>query len=312
MTYLVRHILHLLLLPSPRSMKTLSSLLASAYLLSTVSPAFAAATVASDAYQVALAYVEDQGIVEPMSDGLMHGEMPISRREVLTSIVRDVYKQDIRHDCFDRIAPSVPARFTHLFTDISITNSSAQEICVGMFAGLVEGNKDGSLGAQGNANLVEAAKVITKAYGIAPLPSLRPQSGVAWHEPYWFALAKRNAIPETVKSRDAVLTRGEFAEILYRLRDERPTQGFHYQPTMVKSVAQNSAAEKVSDSVTYPSVVVSDSVVVSHDVQHLSDGLLLQMHAEQRRAVRLQGRDEAQATIALLGVEKPLLDSSKS
>jgi len=81
---------------------------------------------------------------------------------------------------------------------------------------------------------------------------------------------------------------------------------------MVKSVTQNSAVQTVTDSFSYPTVVISDSVVVSHDVQHLSDGLLLQMHAEQRRAVRLQGRDEAQATIALLGVEKPLLDSSKS
>lgn len=294
-------------------MKVFTSLVTSAYLLSAVSPAFAAVIpVEAEAYHVALAYAEDHNILEPMSDGLMHSEMPISRRDMVTSVIRDVYKNDIRPDCFDRISPNLPARFTNLFTDVSLTNSSAMEICVGMFVGLVEGQRDGSFGSQSTANLVDAAKVVTKAYGIAPLPSLRTESRVPWHEPYWFALAKRNAIPETVKSRDSVLTRGEFAEILYRLRDERPTQGFRYQPTMVKSVVQNSATEEVSDSFTYPTVVVTDSVVVSHDMVNMSDGLLLQMHTEQRRAVRLEERDQIQAKIASATLETPLLESSGS
>ncbi len=271
-------------------MKALSTFLTGAVLLSSASPALAALPTETSPYQVAISYVQERGILSPMSDGLMHAELPISRQDLVTSVVRDVYKNDIRPDCFDRISGELPATFTHLFTDVSLSNAQAKEICVGMFVGLVEGQKDGSFVPQASANLVDVAKVVTKAYGIAPLPSLRIQSGIPWHEPFWFALAKRNAIPETVKNRSSMLTRGEFAEILYRIQDERPTQGFRYQPTMVKDLAQGSSVTEVQDSFTYPTVSVLDSVVISAsaDMNELSSGLLLQMHVEERRIARLE------------------------
>lgn len=272
-------------------MKVLSTFLTGALVFSAVSPAFAAAqTSESSPYQVAVSYVQERGILSPLSDGLMHPELPISRQDIVVSVVRDVYNNDVRPDCFDRISSNLPATFTHLFTDVSLSNAHAKEICVGMFVGLVEGQKDGSFVPQASANLVDVAKVVTKAYGIAPLPSLRVQSGIPWHEPFWFALAKRNAIPETVKSRSSVLTRGEFAEILYRIKDERPTQGFRYQPTMAKDLAQGSPVTEVAeaqDSFTYPTVSVVDSVVISTDLNQLSSGLRLQMHVEERRIARM-------------------------
>ncbi len=270
-------------------MKVLSTFLTGALVFSSVSPALAVTpTTERAAYQVAISYVQERGILSPMSDGLMHAELPISRQDIVVSVVRDVYKNDIRPDCFDRISGELPSTFLHLFTDVSLSNAQAKEICVGMFVGLVEGQKDGSFVPQASANLVDVAKVVTKAYGIAPLPSLRIQSGIPWHEPFWFALAKRNAIPETVKSRSSMLTRGEFAEILYRIKDERPVQGFRYQPTMVKNLAQGTPMSEVTDSFTYPSVTVLDSVVSSADVSGLSSGLLLQMHTEERRIARLE------------------------
>lgn len=233
----------------------------------------------SGTYSVAMEYAENRAILEPMQDGLMHPEMPISRQDLVMSIVRDVYKKDVRHDCFDRISPDLHADFDRLFTDVPLTNAAAEEICVGMFVGVVEGKPDGSFGVQGTANLVDAAKIVTKAYGIAPLPGLRPVSGVPWHEPYWYALAKRNAIPETVKNRSAMLTRGEFAEILYRLRDERPAQGFRYTPTFVKNVA---SAEKTATVVTISEPKTSVATL------NLSSGLLLQMHVEARHFARVE------------------------
>jgi len=268
-------------------MKALSTFLTGAVLLGSVSPALASEpTTGSSAYQVAISYVQEHGILSPMSDGLMHAEMPISRQDLVTSVVRDVYKNDIRPDCFDRISSQLPSTFTHLFTDVSLSNAQAKEICVGMFVGLIEGQKDGSFVPQASANLVDVAKVVTKAYGIAPLPSLRVQSGIPWHEPFWFALAKRNAVPETVKSRSSMLTRGEFAEILYRIQNERPTQGFRYQPTMVKDLAQGTTVSEVTDSFISPTVSVLDFVVITTDVNSLSSGLLLQMHTEERKIAR--------------------------
>lgn len=249
--------------------------------VSVCQPAFAAVVPAeiSGSYSVAMEYAENKAILEPMSDGLMHPEMPITRQDLVKSVVRDVYQKDIRTDCFDRISPDLHANFQKLFTDVSITNTAAAEICVGMFVGVVEGRPDGSFGVQGTANLVDIAKIVTKAYGIAPLPGLRQVSGVPWHEPYWYALAKRNAIPETVKNRSAMLTRGEFAEILYRLKDEPPAVGFHYAPTMVKAAP---------DHVPVTRTVIIAEPKTSAPTLNLSSGLLLQMHAESRRIVRTE------------------------
>lgn len=254
--------------------------LTTAYLLGSISPALAASPSEPTPYEAAMLYARNQNILSPAPDGLMHPELPITREQLVTGIVRDVYAADIRHNCFDRIAPRPPFRFTHLFSDISIAHASAQEICVAMLTGLINGHADGSFRPQGSANLVEAAKVITKAYGIAPLPALRPQTRVSWHEPYWFTLAKRGAIPESVKTRDAALTRGEFAEILYRLREERPTKGFRYKASSVK--AGNAVHAGASDQERYQS---SDSSLPVFAPTHAS---LIRLHTEGRRAQRIE------------------------
>lgn len=274
-------------------MRSAASLALIATLLSAAGPAFAAETVTSSpSEQSSIEYVISRGMLTPMSDGQFHPEQAISRIDIVTSVVRDVYASDIRSDCFDRVAPAIPARFTNLFTDVSRTAVRAKELCVGMFVGIVDGRPNGSFGPLGSANLVEAAKIVTKAYGIAPKPGLRLQSGIPWHEPYWYALAKRGAIPESVKSRNAALTRGEFAEILFRLRNERPAQGFKYVPGQLQNEAQEA---------TIASTVVESASVMTDDpfsevpvpspaeapIPTMSAGITLQMHVEERRMLRM-------------------------
>jgi hypothetical protein len=266
-------------------MRPSASLILSAYLLTLVSPALAQTTVDGQTYDNAIDYVTERDILPVMADGEFHPEHGLTRMDLIRSIVLDVYGNDVRNDCYNRIAPRNPYTFTHLFTDIAVTNYSAREICVGMLVGIVEGNPDGSFGSLQTANLVEVAKVVTKAYGIAPKPSLRLQSGIPWHEPFWYALAKRNAIPDTVKSRDAVITRGEYAEILYKIRGERPAQGFHYRPTMVKDLTQADAAP-VLMSVELPQNLAPALFTKAPDAK-LSSGLMLQLHTEERRQNRL-------------------------
>ena len=195
---------------------------------SIITPALAAepTDVMNAGYSPALAYAQEIKMLTPLSDGLLHPEMPLGRMDLASGIAHAVYADDIDDRCFDKIAPSVPAHFTWLFTDVPTTSVHAKEVCVGMLVGILEGHPNGSLGGNEGANLVETAKMLTKAYGIAPLPSLRLQSHIPWHEPYWFALAKRNAIPASVTDRNATLTRGEFAEIVYRLQTEKPLYGF--------------------------------------------------------------------------------------
>lgn len=276
-------------------MKKMISFLLSAYLVSTVSPAFAQTYSAENppSYGPAIDYVTGRGMMSPTSDGRFHPEQPLTRVDLIRSIVRDVYSQDVREECFDEIAPRIPARYTRLFTDLSLDDSAAREVCVGMFVGIVEGRPNGSFGANFSTNLVETAKIVSKAYGIAPWPALQLQPTVPWHEPYWYALAKRGAIPETVENRSVSLTRGEYAEILYRLRNDRPAMGFRYGTVHVKDAVDTATSEASSTAFRHPMTVAPDlalltnSVPVVKETAKLSSGLAIQMHVEERRLSRL-------------------------
>lgn len=202
-------------------------------LLTLAEPAMAAWELENpDGMSPAMSYSESIHMLSPMKDGLMHPDMPLSRMDLVSGIVHTVYPNDVSDLCFDHLAPTVPAHFTWLFTDVARDSVHAKEVCVGMMTGMLEGKPDGSLGPWQSANLVETAKMLTKAYGIAPKPALRPVSGIPWHEPYWYALAKRNAIPASVKDRQASLTRGEFAQIVYILQSDRASVAAHRTATV--------------------------------------------------------------------------------
>jgi hypothetical protein len=105
-----------------------------------------------------------------------------------------------------------------------------------MFTGIAGGNGDGNFRPFDQITLVEAAKMISKAYGTAPLPSLNLQPNVPWYEPYWYALARDKALPGTYQRKQQLLTRGDAAEIFHALRDRKPYQGFVYRSDRVMPV----------------------------------------------------------------------------
>lgn len=198
----------------------------------------------------AVDYVRSRGLLLPMDDNQFHEEKILTRIDLVRAIVQDVYTEDDTSHCFGKISADGSSDFRLLFTDVPLSAPFAPQVCIGMFAGILSGRPDDSFKPMASANLVETAKMITKAYDIAPAPSLRLQPTVPWHEPYWYALAVRKAIPDTVTVRDQPLRRGEFAEILYSIRGERP--GVH-GPTRPKGQWRAQAD---------PTPIVSTSAVV--------------------------------------------------
>lgn len=259
-------------------MRFLSSALLAGQLLTISAPALAAPPAVS--VETAMAYAAEQGILAPVSDGLMHPEMPLTRLDLVRGIVHDVYLQDVSARCFDRIAPKKKSGYTHLFSDVPRTAAYAPEICAGMLTGIVQGKADGSFLPFEGATLAETAKVVAKAYGIAPAPSLQLQKNVPWHEPYWYALARRNAIPDRLREdRHEILTRGEFAVILYELRTERPRYGARYEPVAAASSPISAgtphAAAVPADGGQIPAAPVTDA------------GRAIVLHVQERLASRM-------------------------
>lgn len=197
-------------------------------LLALTPPVFAATP--RDTLRDAIDYAVQEGFLEEESDGLLHPEHALRRVDLVRGIVHAVYANDVHESCFKNIAFSRHTPYSRLSRDITITAPYAQEICVGMLTGIIQGKTDGYFRPDDGATLAEAAKVIAKSYGLATSPASIVQKNVPWHEPFWYALARRNVLPERVRNdRNTILTRGEFAEIIYGLRNVRPVVGARFQ-----------------------------------------------------------------------------------
>ena len=219
----------------------------------------------------AIAYVQQEGILFTYADDNFYPESPLTRLEFLVAVVGQAYPDDINADCADKIAPSVPATYTHYFRDVPRNVPYGIYVCIGMFTGIVNGHDDGTFRPFEQITLAEAAKIISKAYGTTPAPSIRPNPSIPWYEPYWYALARDKALPGTYHRKLQKLTRGDGSEIIYALRDRKPARGFIYR------------AER---SVSIIDLKIENSPVLSQKVMNGTTGTLEQSIKEALEALR--------------------------
>jgi len=256
-------------------MRIFSSTLLAVQLFSVAPSVFAATMTSSE--DIVMEYAITQGILSTEKDGLQHPEAPLSRIDLVRGIVHNVYEKDVSWECFGLIAPKPTTKYTHLFKDIPKTFTYAQEVCVGMLVGIVQGKEDGNFRPYDGATLSEAAKVISKSYGIASDPGLHPELDIRWEEPYWYALARRNVLPSRIRDqRDAVMTRGEFASIMFGLRQEKPKYGARFEQTQASTDAVSNLV--LASTISVPMKVSTPAITEA--------GNALQRHA----AERLEGR----------------------
>lgn len=163
----------------------------------------------------AVDYVTEQRIMYPTGDGDFDGQGAVSRLEFTLTVVDLFYGSADREGCFAGLAPSSTARYTRLFPDVDIDEWYAPRLCVGMRAGLIQGNADGTFRPFAPINTAEAAKILARAYGF---PSTS-QTGAPWYAASMAALRKRRAIAEETAPEISV-RRSTMARMYYALRDE--------------------------------------------------------------------------------------------
>lgn len=258
-------------------MRTLSSSLLAIQLLLAVQPVLAATP--TDTSAADLEYAQQEGFLHPDDDGLLHPDRALTRVDLVSSVVQAVYKNDIHEGCFKNIAFSRHTPYSRLSRDVTITAPYAQEICVGMLVGIIQGDADGSFRPEEGATLAEAAKVIAKSYGLATSSTSILQKNIRWDEPFWYALARRNVLPERIRNdREAFLTRGEFAEIMYGLRNVRPVVGARFQGAFTVKVTYVTLplVENAIPEDSFATLVLnSESLMQSHIIERKNKRLFL-------------------------------------
>lgn len=161
-------------------------------------------------YYDAIGYLKTEGIIEGYADGTFKPFNTINRAEFTKILVGSMKKgQATGSNCF----PDVKSEWF------------APYVCTAKNLELIGGYPDGSFKPAQNINFVEAAKIIVNAEGGEPAGAGYSQ----WYEKYVHILDNAKAIPTTINTFDQTLTRGEMAEIIYRLKTNtttKPSMGF--------------------------------------------------------------------------------------
>jgi LPXTG-site transpeptidase (sortase) family protein len=146
----------------------------------------------------AIQYVQDQAIVEGYPDGTFKPDSPINRAE-FTKIIIEAYDQG-------------QAEGGNCFPDVG-SEWFSNYVCSAKTLNLIVGYPDGNFYPANDINFVEVAKILAIANGstVTPDPAI-------WYKPYVEKLAESNAIPTSIASLTQKVTRGEMAEMIYRLK----------------------------------------------------------------------------------------------
>ena len=175
----------------------------------------------------AIQYVQIEGIVGGYPDGTYRPDQEINRAEFL-KIILEAQATDYTGDgpppapsmdCFFHESKQTFEQRFGIFSDIDFKAWYAGYFCYGLRSGIVKGYSDRTFRPASSINFVEAAKIIIEADTYFD-GNLSVNDGGNWYEGYVRALEERKAIPLSISSFDQKITRGEMAEIIYRLITE--------------------------------------------------------------------------------------------
>lgn len=143
----------------------------------------------------------------------------INRAEFVQLATNPFFLSDDQgNDC---VAKNFPGESTFVvFTDVMRSVWYAQPVCVANIKDLVNGYPDGTFKPGAYINFVEVAKILANLFVL----NTTEEPGENWHEPYVNAMGERNAIPMSIYGLNSMMTRGEMAEMLFRLKTQNTTK----------------------------------------------------------------------------------------
>lgn len=171
----------------------------------------------------AVEYLANNAIVGGYPDGTFRPEQEINRAEFTKIVIGTRFSPLDIAGCLPSIPPALLYARSLIFPDVARHQWFAKYVCKAKVSGMVGGYPDGTFRPAVAINFAEAAKIFAS---ISSPSSISPPDASAWYEPFVRFLEQRHAIPPSIKSFDQILTRGEMAEMAYRLH-----AGIHNLPS---------------------------------------------------------------------------------
>lgn len=168
----------------------------------------------------AIEYVALEGIVNGYDDGTYRPEQLINRAEFTKIIIESTNPQaEIGANCF----PDVEDQWF------------AGYVCGARALDIINGYPDGTFRPAQNIAFVEAAKIVSIAFGYEPIETS------PWYKGYVENLGDENAIPLSIDSFEETITRGQLAEIIYRIKANPEKDSETYESLQNESESEQEA-----------------------------------------------------------------------
>lgn len=171
--------------------------------------AFSDVSSGSD-FSTAIEALEQGNVVDGYADGSFKPNATINRAEFLKIVLESRGK--------------TTASASSCFPDVQTSDWFSRYVCGAKEEGIVSGYPSGLFHPEKEVNFVEATKILSLAFD-QQIDMYSPD----WYEPYARAIESSKGIPTSIDSLDQPLTRGEMAEMIWRLtenRTDRPTKGY--------------------------------------------------------------------------------------
>jgi len=164
----------------------------------------------------AIMYVQSEGIVEGYADGDYRPNNNINRAEFTKIIIEAQFDEDTIENCIDQNSQE---NWNYVFfPDVDEDDWFAKYICVAKIQNIIKGYPDGFYKPGNDINFVEASKIIVNTFGYSV------GSDDVWYKPFVEKLGEKKAIPTTITAFSTNITRGEMAEMVYRLKADITTK----------------------------------------------------------------------------------------
>jgi hypothetical protein len=172
-------------------------------------------------YYNALIYLKTNGIVSGYADGSFKPDNTINRAEFAKIVVESAPGYVNNGLCMETFGKA-DGTYSDMFKDV-LTKDNAwydDDLCFAKTSNWIGGYPDGTFRPDQNINFVEAAKIIANADQLA-VPAITGSD--PWYKGYVEELASQNAIPVGIAGFSQNITRGEMAEIVYRIKTKNTT-----------------------------------------------------------------------------------------
>lgn len=161
-------------------------------------------------------FLRNGNVLTGYEDGTFKPDNRLNRAEFAKLIANPFIMRNARvNECYTENMED--GDMTVFFSDVQRDAWYGPSICVVKTAKIVDGYDDGTYKPNRTINVAEAMKMLSSTFAF----DTKTEPNDDWFMPYARALAERKAIPTSITGFADPITRGEMAEILFRLKADR-------------------------------------------------------------------------------------------